>query len=107
VNAGEAARRRDFTINAIGWDPLTGEYLDPFNGRADLRDRILRVVDPNTFADDLLRVLLGRHLIAMGVTPGPRMGKILKAVYELQLDSAVQTLDEARERAKELIDRQT
>jgi tRNA nucleotidyltransferase (CCA-adding enzyme) len=53
----EAARRRDFTINAIGWDPLTGEYLDPFNGRADLSNRILRVVDPNTFADDSLRVL--------------------------------------------------
>src|SRR3982750_1247189 len=32
----EAARRRDFTINAIGWDPLTDEYLDPFNGRGDL-----------------------------------------------------------------------
>ena len=28
----EAARRRDFTINAIGWDPLTDEYLDPFDG---------------------------------------------------------------------------
>ena len=53
----EAARRRDFTINAIGWDPLTGEYLDPFNGRADLEHRILRVVDPQTFAEDSLRVL--------------------------------------------------
>jgi tRNA nucleotidyltransferase (CCA-adding enzyme) len=54
---GEAARRRDFTINAISWDPLTGEYLDPFDGRADLDRRILRVVDPATFADDSLRVL--------------------------------------------------
>ena len=32
----EAARRRDFTVNAIAWDPLTGEYIDPFDGRADL-----------------------------------------------------------------------
>ena len=32
----DAARRRDFTINAIAWDPLTGEYLDPFDGRRDL-----------------------------------------------------------------------
>ena len=32
----DAARRRDFTINAMGWDPLTDEYLDPFDGRADL-----------------------------------------------------------------------
>ena len=27
----DAARRRDFTINAIAWDPLTGEYIDPFD----------------------------------------------------------------------------
>ena len=53
----EAARRRDFTMNAIGWDPLTDEYLDPFGGRADLDAHRLRVVDPRTFADDSLRVL--------------------------------------------------
>jgi len=53
----EAARRRDFTINAIGWDPLTDEYLDPFDGRTDLERRTLRVVDRQTFADDSLRVL--------------------------------------------------
>src|SRR3954464_8920674 len=53
----EAARRRDFTINAISWDPLTGEYLDPFDGRRDLERRLLRVVDARTFADDSLRVL--------------------------------------------------
>jgi len=53
----EAARRRDFTINAIGWDPLTGEYLDPFEGRSDLVQRLLRVVDADTFGDDSLRVL--------------------------------------------------
>ena len=53
----DAARRRDFTINAISWDPLTEEYFDPFGGRADLERRLLRVVDPQTFADDSLRVL--------------------------------------------------
>ena len=53
----EAARRRDFTINAISWDPLTGEYLDPFHGREDLERRLLRVVDPSTFPEDSLRVL--------------------------------------------------
>ena len=37
----EAARRRDFTVNAISWDPLTGEYFDPANGRRDLDTRIL------------------------------------------------------------------
>lgn len=53
----QAASRRDFTINAIGWDPLTGEYLDPFGGRADLERRLLRMVDARTFGDDSLRVL--------------------------------------------------
>jgi tRNA nucleotidyltransferase (CCA-adding enzyme) len=53
----EAARRRDFTINAIAFDPLTGEYIDPFDGRGDLARRLLRAVDPRTFADDSLRVL--------------------------------------------------
>jgi tRNA nucleotidyltransferase (CCA-adding enzyme) len=53
----DAARRRDFTINAIAWDPLTGDYLDPWDGRRDLEARILRAVDPLTFGDDSLRVL--------------------------------------------------
>jgi tRNA nucleotidyltransferase (CCA-adding enzyme) len=53
----DAARRRDFTINAIAWDPLSGDYLDPFQGRDDLAARRLRVVDRRTFADDSLRVL--------------------------------------------------
>jgi tRNA nucleotidyltransferase (CCA-adding enzyme) len=53
----EAARRRDFTINAIARDPLTGEVIDPFDGRRDLAERRLRMVDPRTFGDDSLRVL--------------------------------------------------
>jgi tRNA nucleotidyltransferase (CCA-adding enzyme) len=57
MNIEEAARRRDFTVNAISWDPLTDEYLDPFHGRDDLAKRLLRVVDPSTFPEDSLRVL--------------------------------------------------
>lgn len=53
----DAARRRDFTINAIAWDPVTEQYLDPHGGRADLEHRRLCVVDPTTFGDDSLRVL--------------------------------------------------
>lgn len=53
----EAARRRDFTINAIAWDPLADEYVDPFAGRDDLERRLLRAVDEQTFGDDSLRVL--------------------------------------------------
>jgi tRNA nucleotidyltransferase (CCA-adding enzyme) len=57
MSIAEAARRRDFTINAISWDPLTDAYEDPHEGRADLDRRLLRAVDPQTFGDDSLRVL--------------------------------------------------
>jgi tRNA nucleotidyltransferase (CCA-adding enzyme) len=64
MTIAEAARRRDFTVNAMSWDPLTGEYLDPFDGRRDLDRRLLRIVDPATFADDSLRVLRAVQLAA-------------------------------------------
>jgi len=57
MSFAEAARRRDFTINAILQDPLTGELIDPFQGRRDIERRILRVVSADTFAEDSLRVL--------------------------------------------------
>jgi tRNA nucleotidyltransferase (CCA-adding enzyme) len=53
----EAARRRDFTVNAIAWDPLTAAVEDPFGGAADIERRLLRAVDVTTFGDDSLRVL--------------------------------------------------
>jgi tRNA nucleotidyltransferase (CCA-adding enzyme) len=64
MSIAEAARRRDFTINAISWDPLTREHFDPFDGRSDLERRRLRVVDPLTFGDDSLRVLRGVQFAA-------------------------------------------
>jgi tRNA nucleotidyltransferase (CCA-adding enzyme) len=64
MSIGEAARRRDFTVNAISWDPLTEEYFDPYDGRGDLERRVLRVVDPQTFGDDSLRVLRAVQLAA-------------------------------------------
>ena len=53
----EATRRRDFTTNAISQDPLTGEIIDPFGGRRDIEQRVLRAVSADTFAEDSLRVL--------------------------------------------------
>lgn len=58
-----AARRRDFTINAIGWDPLSGELADPYGGRADLENKIIRHVS-DQFAEDALRVLRAMQFIA-------------------------------------------
>ncbi len=60
----EACSRRDFTINAMMYDPLTEEIIDPFNGRADLENKILRVVNPETFIEDSLRVLRAMQFAA-------------------------------------------
>jgi tRNA nucleotidyltransferase (CCA-adding enzyme) len=59
----EALARRDFTINAMAWDPDTMELRDPFNGRDDLDARILRHTSAR-FAEDPLRVLRGMQLSA-------------------------------------------
>jgi tRNA nucleotidyltransferase (CCA-adding enzyme) len=55
----EDLRRRDFTINAIAYDPLRSALIDPFDGRKDLQNRILRAVgDPVArFGEDGLRVM--------------------------------------------------
>ena len=53
----EAARRRDFTINALMEDVLSGEIVDSFGGLQDLENGIIRCVDPKTFVEDPLRVL--------------------------------------------------
>jgi tRNA nucleotidyltransferase (CCA-adding enzyme) len=60
----EAARRRDFTVNAVLLDPFSGELLDPFGGRRDLEDRVLRAVDVATFGEDPLRALRALQLAA-------------------------------------------
>jgi len=52
-----AAKHRDLTVNAIGWDPLTEHWIDPFCGIADLEARRLRAVDSTHFGCDPLRGL--------------------------------------------------
>jgi tRNA nucleotidyltransferase (CCA-adding enzyme) len=60
----EACSRRDFTVNAILKDPLTGEIVDPFNGREDIERKVLRHVSSETFAEDSLRVLRAAQFAA-------------------------------------------
>jgi tRNA nucleotidyltransferase (CCA-adding enzyme) len=57
MSVAEASRRRDFTINALSQDPLTGEVIDPFEGSRDIEQQLLRAVSAETFAEDSLRVL--------------------------------------------------
>ena len=48
--------RRDFTINAIAKD-IDGNIIDPYNGQEDLKNKIIRIVNPEAFSDDPLRML--------------------------------------------------
>ena len=60
----EACSRRDFTVNAILKDPLTGEIIDPFHGREDIDKKVLRHVSAETFSEDSLRVLRAAQFAA-------------------------------------------
>lgn len=64
MSFAEASKRRDFTINAILKDPLTGEIIDPFDGRRDIEQGVLRVVSAETFGEDSLRVLRAAQFAA-------------------------------------------
>jgi len=63
MDIDEALARRDFTINAMAWDPDTLELRDPFGGRTDLAQRRLRHAS-DRFSEDPLRVLRGMQLAA-------------------------------------------
>jgi len=60
----EAFRRRDFTINAIGYDIQNQKYIDVYDGLNDLKKRVLKVVDEKTFVEDPLRVYRAAQFVA-------------------------------------------
>lgn len=64
IGTGKAAKRRDFNVNAIMQDILTGEIIDHFGGEKDLRAGVLRHVNDNAFGEDPLRVLRGAQFAA-------------------------------------------
>ena len=64
IGTEAAARRRDFTINALMRDVLTGRIVDHFGGQEDLRCGILRHVNDDSFGEDPLRVLRAAQFAA-------------------------------------------
>ena len=64
IGTREAARRRDFTVNSMMEDVLTGGIVDHFGGRRDLDEGVIRHIDPETFIEDPLRVLRGAQFAA-------------------------------------------
>jgi tRNA nucleotidyltransferase (CCA-adding enzyme) len=74
--------RRDFTINAMARRLADGTLVDPFGGRADLEQRVLRTVSTRSFAEDPLRLVRG-----------------LRFVSQLDLDPDAETLRQMHEEA--------
>ena len=64
IGTEAAACRRDFTINALMQDVLTGQIVDHFGGTEDLKAGILRHVNDTSFAEDPLRVLRAAQFTA-------------------------------------------
>ncbi|HAJ74375.1 MAG TPA: tRNA nucleotidyltransferase [Lachnospiraceae bacterium] len=60
----KAAQRRDFTINALMQDVLTGEIIDHFGGMEDLSNGVIRHVNDRTYGEDPLRVLRAAQFAA-------------------------------------------
>lgn len=56
LSVKEATKRRDFTMNALLQDVLTGEYVDLYGGVSDIKSKTIRYVDEHTFKEDELRV---------------------------------------------------
>jgi tRNA nucleotidyltransferase (CCA-adding enzyme) len=82
MDIDESLARRDFTINAMAWDPDTLELRDPFNGRADLDAHVLRHAS-DRFGEDPLRVLRGMQLAArFGLTAAPETIVLCKTLTQ-------------------------
>jgi len=58
----EASKRRDFTINAIGYDYKKNQFLDPFDGIKDIKNKLLKHIDNKSFIEDPLRVYRAAQL---------------------------------------------
>ncbi len=77
----EACQRRDFTINAMAADPISGKIYDPYGGFEDLEEGVLRVVDPVTFVEDPLRVMRGVQFAGrFNLTPDAKTLEVMRAL---------------------------
>jgi len=80
LSDADAAARRDFTVNAIAWDPFTGALIDPHGGRRDLAERVLRHTSA-AFTEDPLRVLRAMQLAArFDFTLAPETARLCRSI---------------------------
>lgn len=85
LSYADAAARRDFTINAIMYDPLNGELIDPWHGFEDIQKRVLRHVSDH-FAEDPLRVLRAMQFAArFEMTVAPETVALCRSIRQDEL----------------------
>lgn len=83
----DASKRRDFTLNALACDPLTGEIFDAWGGLADLRARRLTPVSRETFVEDPLRALRAVQFVArFALEPSPLTLELMAELSPLLLN---------------------
>lgn len=94
VTLEEDLFRRDLTINAMAWDADTGDLIDPYGGKADLDNKVLRHVS-DAFAEDPLRVVrLARFFARM---PGFRIHpSTIKVCQDIAASREMDTLSDER-----------
>ncbi|MEI9811783.1 MAG: CCA tRNA nucleotidyltransferase [Acidobacteriota bacterium] len=82
ITPKDAASRRDFTINAMAWDPVEESLLDFFGGAQDLANRVLRHTS-DAFAEDPLRVLRGLQFAArFDLTLDPETAALSRTIVD-------------------------
>jgi tRNA nucleotidyltransferase (CCA-adding enzyme) len=90
IEPREAASRRDFTVNALMFDPRSGEYLDFFGGRADLQNRVLRHTSA-AFTEDPLRVLRGMQFASrLDLTPASETIELCRSIVHTFSELAIE-----------------
>jgi tRNA nucleotidyltransferase (CCA-adding enzyme) len=83
MNFSKASLRRDFTINAMGYDMQKEQFIDPYGGISDIRNRILRHIDDKTFVEDALRVYRGVQFVArFGFSLAPKSFELCAKMVE-------------------------
>lgn len=94
MTVAEAAERRDFTVNAILYDPRHRVSVDPFDGAADLKAGVLRHVS-DKFSEDPLRVLRGVQMAGrFGMTLDPQTAALCRELRPQFDDLAVERVQE-------------
>jgi tRNA nucleotidyltransferase (CCA-adding enzyme) len=90
LSDAEAAARRDFTVNAIAYDPFEGTIIDPHGGRADLAARVLRHTSA-AFTEDPLRVLRAFQLAArFNFTLAPETAALCRTIADAYAELPVE-----------------